>query len=298
MIYLILKGRIGNQLFMYAYANALRKDKNETVIIDDSEVLDMGWDNSLIYYNLPNVKYVHSRQYLSRFMGKILLDNFHQKRIRNMSYMDKFNYEINKKDKYQKKGYIACENGYISFERCTDDILLNGYFQSEKYFISSSDEIKEQYKTITNSSLSGYPNIGRLRDRNSVCVSIKVEHNVGSSLYDVCTKDYWKKAIEFMIANVENPLFFVCSDNVDYVKNNLIDCDKYDVVEQDKNSPVHISLAAMSQCKHFITGNTTFGWWAQYLCENNNKIVIAPSKWMKVDMPVDIYQSNWTLIDV
>ena len=62
--------------------------------------------------------------------------------------------------------------------------------------------------------------------------------------------------------------------------------------------PVHTSLAAMALCKHFIIGNTSFGWWAQYMSKNKNKIVIAPSKWMRIDMPIDIYQDNWMIIEV
>ena len=30
--------------------------------------------------------------------------------------------------------------------------------------------------------------------------------------------DTGKKAIEYICENVENPLFFICSDNVEYVK--------------------------------------------------------------------------------
>lgn len=298
MIYLILRGRIGNQLFMYAFANSLRRNKNELIIIDDAEVLEMGWENSLVNYNLPNVKYVHQRQYFSAFFPTLLIDKFHRKKIYKMPYMEKYNYESSKKNMYQRIGYMACENGYMHFDRCTKNVLLDGYFQSEKYFVYSRNDIKKQYNLNNNILLQKYPGISDIRNRNSVCISIKVEHNVGSALYDVCTKEYWEKAINRMIEKVDNPLFFICSDNVDYVKNNLIDCDKFDVIEQDRKSPVHVSLAAMSQCKHFITGNTTFGWWAQYLSENDSKIVIAPSKWMKVEMPIDIYQSNWTLIDV
>ena len=78
----------------------------------------------------------------------------------------------------------------------------------------------------------------------------------------------------------------------------MIDASKYDYVVQDKSKPVYVSLAAMSECKNFIIGNTTFGWWAQYLSKTDNKIVVAPSKWMSVDMPIDLYEDGWHLIEV
>ena len=143
-----------------------------------------------------------------------------------------------------------------------------------------------------------YPDIVKIRNRNSVCISIKVQHNVGNSIYDVCNDGYWQKAINYICQNVEDPLFFICSDNVEYVKENLIDCTKYDAVFQNPKIPVNVSLSIMGQCKHFVIGNTTFGWWAQYLCKYDKKIVVAPSKWMKIDMPIDIYQNGWHLVEV
>ena len=143
-----------------------------------------------------------------------------------------------------------------------------------------------------------YTGINEIRKRNSVCISVKVEHNVGSSLYSVCDIEYWKQAISYITENVDNPLFFICSDNVEYVINNLIDTSKFQYIVQDKEMPVHISLSVMAECKHFIIGNTTYGWWAQYLSSNKNKIVVAPSRWMAVDMPIDIYQDEWHLIEV
>ena len=215
-----------------------------------------------------------------------------------MNYTEKFKYEIQKSNMYGRLGYIACENGYYEFNRVTDNVLLDGYFQSEKYFVKNKDDILSQFSLEDRMDLIDYPNLEALQTRNSVCISIKVEHNIGSSLYEVCTKEYWEKAIELITQKVDNPLFFICSDNVDYVLKYLIDTSKYDYIIQEKNVPVHISLAAMSFCKHFIIGNTSFGWWAQYMCKNSSKIVVAPSKWMNVEMPVDIYQDGWTLINV
>ena len=298
MIYILLKGRIGNQLFMYATARAYQKS-DEQIIIDDTEVLKMGWVNSLTEYNLNNVVYVHSHKHLLKygyiFRGFILKVYHHFTRIQD--YWKKYNRELKMKNLNEKIGIFLFENGYVNFHRKTKNVLMDGYFQSPKYFDGIRKDILSDL-SVSMSKISDYPGIDILTKRNSICISIKVEHNVGSSIYDVCNDGYWKSAINYIIENVDNPVFFICSDNVEYVKKNLIDTTKYECVCQDASYTVNESLAVMSLCKHFIIGNTTFGWWAQYMSSNNDKIVVAPSKWMKIDMPIDIYQDNWKIINV
>lgn len=301
-IYLILQGRIGNQLFQYAFARKIQNEKgnNSKIIIDDSRVLKLGWENSLKYYNLPNVKYCHKDIVIKNlFSTKIILREIYKLISRKMDYMKKYQFEKSFNKHLNKHGAFICENGFLDYNiNYNKSNYLEGYFQSEKYFIDIKDDIKSLFAGSQFDELEKYPNLEKIRLRNSVCISIKIEHNVGSSLYSVCDINYWKKAIDYIIENVEKPLFFICSDNVDYVLANLIDANQFDYIVQDRAFPVHVSLAAMSECKHFIIGNTTFGWWAQYMSENQGKIVVAPSKWMLVDMPIDIYQDNWKLIDV
>lgn len=300
-IYVLLKGRIGNQLFIYSFAHDLQKKLGDEtqIIMDDSEVLSMNWENSLEYYDLQNVRYVHDgsvRKSKAWILKWILL----RIALRFTAHSD-FNIKIYREKRLRPLlnffGIMLCENGYMDFHfGKKHKYLLCGYFQSKKYFESANNELRKTF-SLKNELIS-YPNIDLLRNSNSVCISVKVEHNVGSSLYAVCGKEYWKEAIDYIISKVPNPLFFVCSDNVEYVKENLIDCSKFKVVFQDKSIPVHITLAAMGQCKHFIIGNTSYGWWAQYLSDNPNKIVVAPNQWMLVDIPIDIYESHWHLIDV
>lgn len=300
-IYVLLKGRIGNQLFIYAFARNLQKQlgNNTELIINDYEILNYKWENSLEKYNLPNVRYVHTKKdllSLKWFLKFIILKLAERYCKEKNNYKKQFNKEKKLNRFLEKLGVLNCENGFIDFKiRNNKTFLINGYFQSEKYFPLVAEELKKLFSL--KDSLT-YPNLDILDSTNSVCISVKVEHNVGSSLYAVCGKEYWQDAINYIIKKIKNPVFFVCSDNVDYVKQNLIDCQKYKVVFQDPTQPVHKSLAAMSHCKHFIIGNTTFGWWAQYMSDNKDKIMIAPNQWMLVDMPIDIYQNNWTLIDV
>lgn len=300
MIYVILKGRIGNQLFMYSLAKQIQKEFNyeQEILIDDKSVLKVNWEDSLNYYPLKNTSFVHnhkkliSPKFILPFIGFIL----YKLMVHNKDYMTKYQIEKKYQNMFNRMGFIICENGYIPYKLYRKNILLHGYFQSPKYFNKVEHEIKEIYSLKSIINEIKYEGLDKIRERNSVCISIKVEHNVGNKDYDVCTKKYWEKAINYIIEKVDNPLFFICSDNVEYVKKNLIDCEKYDVVCQDTSFPVHISLAIMGLCKHFIIGNTTFGWWAQYLSTNENKIVIAPSKWMNCEMPIDIYQEQWHLI--
>ena len=304
MIYLKLKGRIGNQLFMYAAARCISKkrNKNECIVIDDRDVQNLGWKNSLKDYNLNNVIYTNDDKILKRlnFYFKQLFFNFIFYLFSKL-FTYRFRYKIENKFKYffSKIGMIYCENGYFDLiVPKNENMYMQGYFQCEKFFEEVSNEITKTFSLKEELKSINYPEINLLYNRNSVCISIKIEHNVGSKIYDVCNNGYWEKAIKYITDNVENPLFFICSDNVDYVLKNLIDTTKFEYLTQPKEYPVHISLAIMANCKHFIIGNTSFGWWAQYLSKNKNKIVVAPSRWYGIDIPCDIYQEGWKLVEV
>lgn len=69
-IYLPLQGRIGNQLFQYAFARKLQLDmpNNPTIIMDDSDIIRCNWENSLMHYDLPNVEYIHESILENRFV--------------------------------------------------------------------------------------------------------------------------------------------------------------------------------------------------------------------------------------
>lgn len=306
MIYVFMRGRIGNQLFIQGAAEALRekRGRGEEIVVDDSEVLMLGWENSLPNYPLEQVSYVHSKKAMltkpTLFFRYALL-RVYRKLVKNTEYTKRFSIEQKLQKLFNRMGIISCENGFLEYDvPTTKYVLLDGYYQSEKYFEDISDRLQALFSSEQELAQANYPGLAELRNRNSVCISVKVEHNVGSSMYDVCNHGYWERAIQYITEHVENPLFFICSDNVEYVKEHLIDCTKFDCIAQAKNQPVHLSLAAMAQCKHFAIGNTTFGWWAQYLSKHDieHKIVIAPSKWMAIDMPIDIYQKNWHLEEV
>ncbi len=58
-------------------------------------------------------------------------------------------------------------------------------------------------------------------------------------------------------------------------------------------------MALMTLCKNVITAASTFSWWAAWLNENPNKIVIAPAQklWRGDDSFREIYPREWIITE-
>ncbi len=107
--------------------------------------------------------------------------------------------------------------------------------------------------------------------------------------------NYYIRAINFIKKRVVNPHFFIFSDDVEWVKNNLKT--KFPLIFiSGNNLKDYEELILMSRCKHNIIANSAFSWWGAWLNENENKIVIAPYQWLKIKHKANknIISNNWT----
>jgi len=89
---------------------------------------------------------------------------------------------------------------------------------------------------------------------------------------------------------------FVFSDDKDWAKENL----KFENVTYVDDED-YKEMWLMSLCKNHIMVNSTFSWWGTFLNPNENKKIVAPSMWFGPRGPrnyEDIYESNWTVLEV
>lgn len=157
----------------------------------------------------------------------------------------------------------------------SNNMNLIGYFQSEKYFIESSLEIKHiftlrdefkvdlllKYKDILTDSLSIHIRRGDY---------LKTQH------YHPCPDiTYYNKAINTVKTKTEIKNILVFSDDIDWCKNNFKGSE-YIFIE---NQPDYLDLSLMSYCDHNIITNSSFSWWGSWLNSNLNKMIIAPDNW-------------------
>ena len=60
-------------------------------------------------------------------------------------------------------------------------------------------------------------------------------------------------------------------------------------------------LYFMQNAKHNIVANSSFSWWAAWLNNNSEKIVLAPNKWFTDEAKInykDVVPDSWTKIEV
>ena len=73
--------------------------------------------------------------------------------------------------------------------------------------------------------------------------------------------------------------------------------DKFIISE---NNDADFDMCLMSKCKYHIIANSSFSWWGAWLSANENKKVIAPSKWFGVNNQdkntKDLFPEDWIVL--
>lgn len=296
MVKIRVKGRLGNQLFIYAFARMISEMTGEDILIyDRKDEKDEMWYSHLDFYKLcDKVNFTSSKKEIMKMslIQKImfLIDRIYASQNtykRTKEFEDKY------RKLYLKNHLLICENGYFEIpENLPKDLFCIGYFQSPKFFEPIREQLLVELQPKQDVLERNKEFIKRMDITESVCITIRLGDFVNNPMHQVCTIDYFKKAIEKMKELKPNSKFFVFSDDIETVKKTF---DFGNDVEYDEGiNPDYESLRCMSHCKHFIISNSTFSWWAEYLSTNPDKIVIAPSKWYaNPTMVCDIEQDYW-----
>ncbi|MCI8376145.1 MAG: alpha-1,2-fucosyltransferase [Lachnospiraceae bacterium] len=95
---------------------------------------------------------------------------------------------------------------------------------------------------------------------------------------------YFKRAVKFIQSRVPNPTFFFFCDpgNIEWVKRNLSvfglksEEDNIQYVNGNTSDNSFRDMQLMTQCKHAVITNSSFGFWGAYLIDNKNKITCSP----------------------
>ena len=247
-----LMGGLGNYMFQISAATSLA-EKN-----DDQAV-----------FNFDGAKRIHRNinLYRDNILRKVKIGN------------------LNIDNTYKEPEFIYNEIPY------QNNLLLDGYFQSEKYF--DEKVVRELFSIDDISNSYIHEKYGSLLDNKTVSVHVRRgDYLPRIGRHPICGMSYYNKSFEYFD---DDNLFLIFSDDIEWCKNNF-EGNNFVFIENEKD---YIDLYLMSLCKDNIICNSTFSWWGAWLNTNENKKVISPKIWFGEKKPLntkDLYCEGWKII--
>jgi hypothetical protein len=259
-------GRLGNQIFQYAFLKTIQKN-NEKIIVSGFEDLKEVFEiDDFININKNNrlLRFI-----LFRICGSILYFLSDKKIISSIVI------------KHEKvlNNYIRESTTFDSIQGIVKKItfIKLGFFQSEVFFdnyLANSLKIKKKYLITATELLNSIPN-------NYHKIFVHIRKNDYKN-FTVCGQStllpmsYYKDQIEWFIQNRKDSFFIFLGDNTkslsdefQYVENKMI----------SRNQHFGTDLAIMTQCNSAILSASSFSWWGSYMMRERDT-VFAPKFWL------------------
>ena len=275
-------GRLGNQMFEYATLRGIAANKGYQWCIPPTS--HKGIENYSLHeaFTMPSVK----------SSNRGFLDNNHAPVV--------------------GERYFHFDEDLLNL--CPDNISLQGFFQSEKYFKNIKDEILSEY-TFHDYILNPCKEMIESFDTAPIFLHVRrgdpnlVDPRGFKWAYTECASqhppqpiEYYEKALKEFPEDVP---VVVCSDSPDWVQEQeFFASDRFAVsVPEDKYADgsyePYLDLCLMSLCSGAIIANSSMSWWGAWL-QNGRGKVVAPKMWFGPAYPnndtKDLYLEDWVVL--
>lgn len=177
------------------------------------------------------------------------------------------------------------------FDECPDNVSLDGYYQTEKYFTHIEKEIHDDFTFKKNYLIPCQEYINSLRSP-PIFLHIRQSDNIGREQYHpILSIEFFENALKQFS---EDTLCFVFTDDMEWCKsqeffkqerflfnekNERYSYQNIDGTGKLQNTLLpQIDLCLMSLCSGGIIANSSFSWWGAWLQNNRGKIIAPNSK--------------------
>ena len=212
---------------------------------------------------------------------------------------------------FRKSNFIIFHEKDFSYNKITlsenNNIMLEGYFQSYKYFIHNYEYILDilDFNKIQQEIFNKYISQYNFNQLNSIHFRLG-DYKKLPDCHPITNITYYVAAVENMIKQTKicDFLIFYEKEDYDIVLNNCnfikssIKEFNYNLINTD--IPDYEQMLCMSLCQNNIIANSSFSWWGAFLNKNKNKTIIYPSNWfgpkINIDSIEDMFPESWIII--
>lgn len=315
-ITVFLRGGLGNQMFQYALGLNLAKKNNTDLVLDTTFLNDRFPRKEFTYRAFDLDVFALSPAQISQnetWAGKprfTILSKISEKLPipgvwlgLDLALMMTKNIFGAQKIIKEKKNYVF-DPEVLSAK---GNVVLWGYWQSEKYFADIARDIREAFRFKKKLSGEAEKIAKEIESTNSVSLHVRRGDYVKFERVKKMAGDtdisYYAGAVSHVAKLVSEPRFFVFSDDIAWCRENMkippvvSRVEPFPVTyldEKTAGSKNAYHLELMSLCKHNIIANSSFSWWGAWLNQNPEKIIVAPARWYAdLENQTEVIPKSW-----
>ncbi|SEG43966.1 alpha-1,2-fucosyltransferase [Algoriphagus boritolerans] len=278
MIIVKFLGGLGNQIFQYVHGRKLA-DERGTFIASDIHTYSIFRERDFILDKFQ-VKIKHLPRKVINFLSKPYL-----KKLDQISAIKLYHHFIEEP-----------QNEFLNL-LSSKNLYLRGYWTWNAYFDDFVENVSQELELKPRFTSKFYlKNKEQVKSVDSVGIHIRRGDYASNTQYNqyfgLTPITYYESAIKLLTDKINNPIFYVFSDDPDWVKSNMHFLSDAVFAEDLCEHQDYLEFDLLKSCKHQIIANSTFSWWASRLNPNPDKIIIQPKKWYNDQVAQKIYEDK------
>ena len=277
MIFFLADGRLGNQIFQYAFLRTI-KNSDEVIIVSGFEELKEVFEiNNIFNINKKN-KWIRRILYV---LFRPLLNYLADKRLVSSITIKKDNVCAN--FTREDLGYTH-NKGFISLFT----FVKLGFFQSEFFFdksVINDLNFNKKYLFEADNFLNKIP-----ENTYKIFIHIRRADYKDFKVYGkntILPIKFFKNQINWFLKHRDHCYFIFLSDDPKYIEKEFMYINKKIISAQNHFGT---DLAIMTKCRGAILSPSSFSWWGSYLM-NDRDVVFVPKYWLGFNSKIE-YQTE------
>jgi hypothetical protein len=271
MIITRLTGGLGNQLFQYAAGRRLANARGVVLKLDISGISRGIRKYELAHFNMKPI-----------FATEQEVADLARPRMPNWSHLlpRRFRRPGLPPATYVKEQHFNFDPAILDLP---NDVYMEGYWQSERYFADAAELIRKEVVLLKAPRGQNEQLAREIASCQAISLHVRrgdyVSNEIIQRIHGVCSLDYYERAVAFITSRVNNPTFFIFSDDPDWVREHFKLPYLTQIVGHNGPELGYEDMRLMSLCNHHIIANSSFSWWGAWLNPGKDKIVVAPKRW-------------------
>lgn len=276
MIGVRLMGGLGNQMFQYALATKVAQDRHTQA------TMDLVFFENLVDIDTPREYELDCFNVSERFLPASKRPNEGPPH----NYAGLYGKSRFIKQKLTGRSWNIYREPHHNFDKQalnqSNNTYFIGYWQTEKYFADIREKLLQDFSFINAPTGKNKSLLAEINKVESVSIHVRrsdyVTNKHANKFHGTKDQNYYNSALVPILKRIKKPSLFIFSDEPEWCKQNL-SFKGMSTTYVEGNKKGYEDMRLMMQCNHNIIANSSFSWWAAWLNQNPDKIVVAPKKW-------------------